>query len=132
MQGALPPCIPSLLHCISLGDPGPKEQHPSLHPPWENPGYGPGSWCWLAVANPIYQSKAKPHVSTQRDCKRNFKWPSGLHEKIHNVTLKTVIWSIMWKACRFSSLKVVNCHNFYILRFPAVEIRESIFYRNNN
>jgi len=29
------------LHTVSLADPGSKLQQPFLHPPWENPGYGP-------------------------------------------------------------------------------------------
>ena len=35
----------------------------------------------------------------QRDCKRNFKWPSMQRWQypIHNGTLVTLIWSKMWK-----------------------------------
>ena len=49
--------------------------------------------------NSIWKNKKRVVLHPWRDCKRILKWPSIQRWQclIHNGTLETFIWSIMWK-----------------------------------
>ena len=71
----------------------------------------------------VCQRKISIFSDSESDCKHNFKWPS-MQCPIHNDTLETFIWSIMWYWCWhvFRGLQALNSIMFSCSRNARVPL----------